>query len=215
MSGDNFIRAGQQPREEIKQPVWLMSFADFAGCLLASFVLLYSLAQTDRARMQAAFGIEATAETEAGKEAGAADKYMATKPTTDGRDTDYLATLLQTKIDAAPALADIIVIPFQDEVTLELPLARIGSDASVPREEDLLFALAGLLAVTLNESALRADIPADATGDNWDKGMALANALVQRLRDVGAPDTLLARTGLSTDDAAHVRVVIFREADEP
>jgi hypothetical protein len=215
MSGDNFIRAGQQPREEIKQPVWLMSFADFAGCLLASFVLLYSLAQTDRARMQAAFGIEATAETDVGKEAGATDKSMATKPTTDGRDTDYLATLLQTKIDATQALADIIVIPLQDEIVLELPLARIGSDGSVPREEDLLFALAGLLSVTPNESALRTDMPAGTAGDNWDKGMVIANALVRRLRDAGAPDTLLARTGLSTDGAAHVRVVIFREADEP
>jgi flagellar motor protein MotB len=214
MSGDDFIRAGEAPKHEVKQPVWLMSFADFAGCLLASFVLLYSLAQTDRARMQAAFGIEAT-ESQVEAEEGAAEKSMAAKPAAEGRDTDYLANLLQTKVDATPALKEVLVLPQGDNVMLDLPLKRIDMAAdAATREDDLLFALAGLLAVTPNEAALSADMPQDGTGENWAKGMTLANKLATHLRDSGAPDALIARTGISADDAPHIRVVIFREAGE-
>jgi hypothetical protein len=127
MSSEDLIRAAKHEHQEIKQPVWLMSFADFAGCLLASFVLLYSLAQTDRARMQTAFGIESSVTSEESGDNGAADKSMATKPADEGRNTDYLATLLQTKIDTAPALAEIVVIPQADKIALELPMARINT----------------------------------------------------------------------------------------
>ena len=140
---------------------------------------------------------------------------MATKPADEGRNTDYLATLLQTKIDAAPALAEIVVTPLADKIALELPVARINMDAaSVDRETDLLFALASLLSVTPNESAILAELPASNDGAHWQKGMVLANALVSRLRDAGGPDSLSARAGVSTDDAPHVRLVIFREADD-
>ena len=37
-----------QPPEEGKQPPWLMSFADFVSCLLACFVLLFSMVSIDR-----------------------------------------------------------------------------------------------------------------------------------------------------------------------
>ena len=216
MSGDSFIRAGQAPREEIKQPVWLMSFADFAGCLLASFVLLYSLAQTDRERMQAAFGIEAGPKVEAGTEGGAADKSMKAKPVEDGKNTDYLASLLQTKIDAVPALSDIVVVPLTDKIALDLPVTRLNIDATnADRADDLLFALAGLLAVIPNESAITTELPFSADGENWTKGITLANALAQKLRESGAPDSLAARTAVSSDSVAHVRAVIFRDAEEP
>jgi flagellar motor protein MotB len=216
MSGDDFIRAGEMPHQEIKQPVWLMSFADFAGCLLASFVLLYSLAQTDRERMQAAFGIEAGPKVEAGTQGGAADKSMAAKPAEDGKNTDYLASLLQTKIDAVPALAGVTVIPQVDKIALDLPIARLNIDANAAdRADDLLFALAGLLSVIPNDSAIATEIPASAGGGDWTKGMTLANALAQKLRDSGAPDALVARTAISSDNASHVRAVIFRDAEEP
>ena len=216
MSGDDFIRAGEAPRHEIKQPVWLMSFADFAGCLLASFVLLYSLAQTDRERMQAAFGIESTPKVETGTQGGAAEKAMPAKPAEEARDTDYLATLLQTKIDEAPALAEIAVTPLPDRIALDLPIARISTEnAPAEREDDMLFALAGMLAVIPNDSAIVAELPPNVAGENWTKGITLANALAARLRGSGAPDALIARTGLSPDEAAHIRVVIFRDADAP
>jgi flagellar motor protein MotB len=203
-------------REEIKQPVWLMSFADFAGCLLASFVLLYSLAQTDREKMQAAFGIETASQAETGTQGGAADKSMATQPVEDGKNTDYLATLLQTKIDSAPALADVTVVALIDKIALDLPVARLNADSTAAdRDKDLLFALAGLLAVIPNDSAIATELPAGTDGENWAKGMILANALAQKLRDSGAPDALTARTTIGSDTAVHVRAVIFRDAETP
>ena len=215
MLGDDFIRAGEPPRHQSTQPVWLITFADLISLLLASFVLLYALSQNDRARMQAAFGIEAAVADRKADE-GAAEKSMRAKPADQGRDTDYLATLLQTKIEAAPALKGVKVLPFDDSVRLDLPLDRI--DAEAAREDDLVFARAGLLAVTPNEAAVSADLPADGPEDgkaeNWSKGIAIANALAARLKDSGAPESLVARTGISADGEAHVRVVLFREAGE-
>ena len=214
MFSDNFIRSGEAKHEEIKQPVWLMSFADFAGCLLASFVLLYSLAQTDREKMQSAFGIAPT-ETEIQAEDGAAKESMAAKDTQEGRDTDYLANLLATKINGQAAFEGVVITPQTDSVVLELPMARLAATGSTDeRDKDLVFALAGVLANIPNEAALSADLPQDATGGNWVTGMTLANRLAQRLRDGGAPDTLLARTAASADGAPHVRLVLTREAGE-
>lgn len=214
MSGDSFIRAGEQQREEIKQPVWLMSFADFAGCLLASFVLLYSLAQTDREKMQAAFGI-AENESEIVAQDGAAKESMATKDTPEGRDTDYLANLLATKIEGKEAFDGVKIVPQTDSVVLDLPMARLTAAVTDDnRDTDLTFALAGLLAVTPNDAALSADLPQDGTGANWTKGIELANALTKRLQDSGAPDTLHGRTTISTDGAPHIRLILTREAGE-
>jgi flagellar motor protein MotB len=211
MLGDEFIRAGEPPRHQSTQPVWLITFADLISLLLASFVLLYALSQNDRARMQAAFGIEAAVADRKADE-GPAEKSMSAKPADQGRDTDYLATLLQTKIAAAPALKGVKVLPFDDSVRLDLPLDRI--DAEAAREDDLVFALAGLLAVTPNEAAVAADLPEDGKAENWSKGIAIANALAARLKDSGAPDSIIARTGLSSDGETHVRIVIFREAGD-
>jgi hypothetical protein len=214
MSGDSFIRVGEQPRHEIKQPVWLMSFADFAGCLLASFVLLYSLAQTDREKMQSAFGIAPT-DTEIVAEDGAAKESMAAKDAQEGRDTDYLANLLATKIEGRAAFDGVLILPQTDSVVLDLPMARLTATGSTDeRDKDLVFALAGMLANIPNEAALSADLPQDGTGANWTTGMTLANRLAQRLKDSGAPDKLLARTAISSDDAPHVRLILTREAGE-
>ncbi len=213
MSRENLIRIGEPQQHEIKQPVWLMSFADFAGCLLASFVLLYSLAQTDRQKMQSAFGIDPQSNIQA--EDGAATESMAAKESEDGRDTDYLANLLATKIEGNVVFEGVKVVPLTDNVMLDLPLARLtiagGVDA---RDKDLVFALAGMLANMPNDAALSVDLAQEGTGANWVKGMTLANHLTQRLKDRGAPDSLRARTAISTDGDPHVRLVLTREAGD-
>ena len=40
------------PPEEGLQPPWLMSFADFVSCLLACFVLLFSMVSLDKEKFQ-------------------------------------------------------------------------------------------------------------------------------------------------------------------
>lgn len=203
-------RAGARA-PEIKQPVWLMSFADFAGCLLASFVLLYSLAQTDRARMQAAFGLDRTPKVAVGTEGGADVRSMAAKPVEDGKDTDYLTALLETKISADPALDGVTLEPFPEKVALVLPMARLAADAAIGSHDgNLISALASLLSVIPNDSTVLAELPPAGPG-NWTKGMTLANALARRLRASGAPDNVSARVGASADSKGHVRLVIFRD----
>lgn len=205
----------EDPQTETKQPVWLMSFADFAGCLLASFVLLYSLAQTDREKMQAAFGV-AVSQANVDSKEGIAEKSMATRPSDEGRDTDYLANLLATKLEKDIAFDGVELTPLSDNVVLELPLTRLKTtpDLAEEHQKDLIFALAGLLAVTPNDAVLSVDLPQEATGAHWTKGIMLANALAQRLRDSGAPEILRARTIVSADENAHIRLVLTREAGD-
>lgn len=213
MSHENLIRAGEPQQHDIKQPVWLMSFADFAGCLLASFVLLYSLAQTDREKMQSAFGIDPQSNIQA--EDGAAKESMAAKESEDGRDTDYLANLLATKIEGNAAFEGVKVVPLTDSVVLDLPLARLtATGGALAQNKDLVFALAGMLANITNDTALSADLTQDGTGANWVTGMTVANHLTQRLKDRGAPESLRARTAISADGDPHVRLILTREAGE-
>ena len=44
------------PPEEGLQPPWLMSFADFVSCLLACFVLLFSMVSLDKDKFQKIIG---------------------------------------------------------------------------------------------------------------------------------------------------------------
>ena len=162
--------------------------------------------------MQAIFGVTKT-DTEIAATDGTADKSMQAKDSEEGRDTDYLATLLKTKIDAAPALKDITVQPQETAVLLDLPIARLNGEGEA-RDKDLLFALAGMLSVLPNEASVSTEVPQAGTQENWAKGMVLSNAVAARLMDSGAAETLIARTGISQDGAMHVRVVIRREAGE-
>ena len=137
---------------------------------------------------------------------------MAEKKTEEGRDIDYLATLLQTKIDSAPALKGVTILAEEGNVLLDLPIARLEAKGAA-RDDDLVFSLAGLLSVLPNEASLAALMPLGGV-ENWNKGMEVANAVTARLQDAGAPESLLARAGLSADDKPHVRLVIRRQAGE-
>jgi flagellar motor protein MotB len=79
---------------ETPQPPWLMSFADFVSCLLACFVLLYSLVAVDRAKF------DKMLEGMPGRQVvedipGSADRAMLVAPVDDARNADYLASVIR------------------------------------------------------------------------------------------------------------------------
>lgn len=216
MQGRDLLKGTEVQHHEIKQPIWLMSFADFTGCLLASFVLLFALSQTDQARMRAK--IIETPAASIGQELGGAEESMAAQPVADGKDIDYLRSLLETKLGADPVLAKIPVTSEDGHIRLDLPASLITASNEADRDQGkkMLHALAGVLSVLSNDSVVQAEVPAPRGGEArefWAAAMQLADRLVASLRESGAPDSLLARATLSRDGGTHIRVLVLRDSE--
>ncbi|WP_395017854.1 flagellar motor protein MotB [Dongia sp.] len=196
---------------ETPQPPWLMTFADFVSCLLASFVLLYSLVAVDRAKfdrlMEGMPGRQVVEDIP-----GSADRAMAVAPSDEGRNVDYLASVIKAKLEHDPALANIAVRSEGDRVILRLPpkdLLSVGS-AGQAAGQDLVFAVGGALGTVPNTIAVevRPDRPAEFTA-----GLTYAVRLAQRLEQAGAAGPIAARTRLTAPgEAAGIDLIVFDKA---
>ncbi len=196
---------------ETPQPPWLMSFADFVSCLLACFVLLYSLVAVDRAKF------DKILEGMPGRQVvedipGSAARAMAVVPQDDGRNADYLVSVLRAKLEQDPALAGITVEGQGDRVLLRLPpkalLSVEGSGQAAGQR--LVYALGGALGTLPNRIAVevRPDRPAE-----FAAGLAYAVRLAQRLEDAGATGPLAARTRLTAPgEPAGIDLIVFDKA---
>jgi flagellar motor protein MotB len=196
---------------ETPQPPWLMSFADFVSCLLACFVLLYSLVALDKAKLdkilQGMPGRQVVEDIP-----GSAERAMAVVPQDEGRNADYLASVIRAKLEHDPALANIKVESQGDRILLHLPpkdllsVETSGATAGQP----LVYALGGALGTVPNRIAVevRPDRPAEFTA-----GLAYAVRLAQRLEQAGANGTVAARTRLTAPgEAAGIDLIVFDKA---
>ena len=196
---------------ETPQPPWLMSFADFVSCLLACFVLLYSLVALDKAKL------DKILEGMPGRQVvedipGSADRAMAVLPQDEGRNADYLASVIRAKLEHEPALANIAVESQGDRILLHLPpkdLLSVGSSGEAAGQQ-LVYALGGALGTVPNRIAVevRPDRPAEFTA-----GLAYAVRLAQRLEQAGVDGTVAARTRLTAPgEAAGIDLIVFDKA---
>ncbi len=213
------IQSGQKPDllssipapTETPQPPWLMSFADFVSCLLACFVLLYSLVAVDRAKfdqlMEGMPGRQVVEDVP-----GSADRAMEVAPRDEGRNVDYLASVIKAKLEHDPALANIGVRSEGDRVILRLPpkdLLSVGS-AGQAAGQDLVYAIGGALGTVPNTIAVEArpDRPAEFTS-----GLAYAVRLAERLEQAGAAGPIAARMRLTAPgEAAGIDLIVFDKA---
>jgi hypothetical protein len=196
---------------ETPQPPWLMSFADFVSCLLACFVLLYSLVAVDRAKfdklMEGMPGRQVVEDIP-----GSAERAMAVAPQDDGRNADYLASVIRAKLEHDPALANLTVESQGDRVLLHLPpkdLLSVTSSGEAAGQR-LVYALGGALGTVPNRIAVevRPDRPAE-----FAAGLAYAVRLAQRLEQAGANGTPAARARLTAPgEAAGIDLIIFDKA---
>ncbi len=166
-----------------------MSFADFVSCLLACFVLLYSLVAVDRRSSTSSW------------KACPAGRWSRTFPAartapwrscrrTKGRNADYLVSVLRAKLEQDPALAGITVEGQGDRVLLRLPpKALLSVDGAGAAGQRVVYALGGALGSLPNRIAVevRPDRPAE-----FAAGLAYAVRLAQRLEDAGATGPLAA-----------------------
>jgi hypothetical protein len=196
---------------ETPQPPWLMSFADFVSCLLACFVLLYSLVAVDRAKF------DKLLEGMPGRQVvedipGAADRAMQMAPVDEGRNADYLASVIRAKLEHEPALANVGVESEGDRVLLHLPpkdLMSVGTSGEAAGQS-LVYAIGGALGTVPNQIAVevRPDRPAEFTA-----GLVYAVRLAQRLEQAGASGPIAARTRLTAPgEPAGIDLIVFDKA---
>ncbi|HVM82263.1 MAG TPA: flagellar motor protein MotB [Candidatus Binatia bacterium] len=199
---------------ETPQPPWLMSFLDFMSCLLCSFVLLYSLVAVDQEKLDRILaGVPGRQVTQA-IPPSAEKRAMEAVPQADGRNTDYLTSLLKAKLEHEPALVNVVVEGQGDRVVLHLAAKDLLSVTASGEEpgRQLVFALAGALSTVPNRVAVevRPDRPTEFSG-----GLGYAVKLAQRLEAAGAPGPIMPRARLaSAGEAAGIDLVIFDKAPE-
>lgn len=196
---------------ETPQPPWLMSFADFVSCLLACFVLLYSLVAIDRTKFEQI--LEGVPGRQVAEKIPAGEKRaMDVLPQQDGRNTDYLAALLKAKLEQDPALANLAVEGQGDRVLLHLPPKDLLSveTTGAPAGQRLVYALGGALGNLPNRVAIevRPDRPND-----FAASLRYAVNLAARLEQAGANGTPAARARLTAPgEAAGIDLIVFDKA---
>lgn len=196
---------------ETPQPPWLMSFADFVSCLLACFVLLYSLVAVDRAKFEKI--LEGVPGRQVAEDIPASqNRAMDVVPQQDGRNADYLTSVLKAKLDGDQALKDIAVEGQGDRVLLHLSardLLSIAGTGEAPGQR-VVYALGGALGTLPNRIAVevRPDRPAE-----FAASLAYAVRLAQRLEQAGASGGLAARARLTAPgEAAGIDLIVFDKA---
>jgi hypothetical protein len=211
-AGLDLMAAAPLPTET-PQPPWLMSFADFVSCLLCSFVLLYSLVAVDQQKFQQILaGVPGRHVTEQAPPPPE-NRAMEAVPLEEGRNADYLASLLAAKLAHEPLLANVAVVGQGDRVVMHLPARDLlsvdpaaSASGGLPGDR-VIFALAGALSTLPNRIAVevRPDRPAE-----FAAGLGYAVKLARRLEDAGASGPILPRARLATaGEAAGIDLVVF------
>ena len=216
---DDFLKSIYPAPYEVGQPPWLLSFADFVGCLLACFVLLFSMVSIDRAKlnqMLAAVPGRQYVDLDADQPN---EQALPVVPTEDARNPSYLVAVLQAKLDEDPALRDLHVVGFADRVVLSVTPERLAADLEpgpTGKSGALVYALGGALRALPNEIVIDGAWPAgDGTGGDasaeWRKSLLLAYRVAAGLENVGVAGPILARAHVAGPGAAKpgIRIIIM------
>jgi hypothetical protein len=197
---------------ETPQPPWLLSFCDFVSCLLACFVLLYSLVALDQSKLNQILEGVPGRQVVQDVPASAEPRGMQAAPEEDARNADYLTSVMRAKLDQDPALAGIQVEGQGDRVLLHLPVKALLSvdTAGAPAGESLVHALGGALNTLPNRVAVEVR-PDRAT--EFSAGLAYAVRLAQRLEGAGANAPIVARARLTAaGEPTGIVLIVFDTA---
>jgi hypothetical protein len=200
---------------ETPQPPWLLSFCDFVSCLLACFVLLYSLVALDQSKLNQILEGVPGRQVAQDIPPTATPRGMQIAPEEDGRNADYLTSVLRAKLEQDPALASIVVEGQGDRVLLHLPVKQLLStdQPNSTAGERLVHALGGALNSLPNRVAVevRPDRPSE-----FSAGLAYAVRLAQRLEGAGADTPIVARARLTAaGEPTGIVLIVFDTAPVP
>jgi len=202
---------------ETPQPPWLMSFADFVSCLLACFVLLFSMVSIDKEKFQKIIGSipgRANLDLQAPQPV---DRGMIAENSEPARSPNYLLTLLKASFAKDPKLAGLGLSGDGDRVMVSLPvnslIVELGEGGGT-KKDGLLFALGGALRAFPNEIMVQGrGVPAS-DAERWGKLFLLTQLSARAIEQAGVAGPIPARTELDPSDATamQVNVVITARA---
>lgn len=197
--------------EEGLQPPWLMSFADFVSCLLACFVLLFSMVSIDRDKFQKILGsIPGRAHLDL-QAPQPVERGMAPDSTDPARSPNYLLSLLKASFAKDPKLAGLVLRGDGDRVIVTLPTDALIAELSAgggTKKGGLLFAVAGAMRSFPNEIMVEGRGVAASDTERWGNLLLLTQMSAVAIEQAGIAGPILARTGLVADDAPAMQVNI-------
>ena len=203
------------PPEEGLQPPWLMSFADFVSCLLACFVLLFSMVSLDKEKFQKLIGsIPGRAQLDL-QAPQPVDRGMISESSEPARSPNYLLTLLKASFAKDPQLANLGLAGDGDRVIVRLPvsslIAELGNGGGA-NKDGLLFALGGALRAFPNEIVVQGEGVATTDAERWGKLFLLTQLSAAAIEQAGVEGPIPARTELAPGDAMQVNIIITARA---
>ena len=200
------------PPEEGLQPPWLMSFADFVSCLLACFVLLFSMVSLDQDKFQKIIGSipgHANLDLQAPQPV---ERGMTPESADPARSPNYLLTLLKASFAKDPKLADLGLTGNHDRVVVSLPvnslIAELGEGGGT-KKDGLLFALGGALRAFPNEIMVQGQGVAASDADRWGKLFLLTQLSATAIEQAGVAGPIPVRTELDPGDATAMQVNVI------
>lgn len=195
--------------QEGQQPPWLMSFADFVSCLLACFVLLFSMVSIDRDKFEKILGSipgRARLDLEAPQPV---ERGMLPESADPARSPTYLLSLLKGSFAKDSKLATLALQGESDRVLVTLPTDALIAELIAgggAKKDGVLFALAGALRSFPNEiMVVGRGVPAGQT-ERWGRMLLLTQMSAAALEQAGVAGPIPARTELSAAGAGTMQV---------
>ncbi len=186
------------------RPIWLITFTDLVGLLLAFFVMIFAMSSVDEHRYRelataADFG---RPNLPSASEAAVLDERNAPQSEIElGRDVGYLGALLREQVSREPTLVKTLVRQEGTQIVLSLPAELLFEpNGAQPSRTGAraLFALVGLLRNLPNRIEIEGHAdpnPPSAGGfaSNWELSLARAAAVALRLEKAGYRQLVVAR----------------------
>jgi chemotaxis protein MotB len=182
--------------------VWLITFTDLVGLMLAFFIMMYAMSKTDEqrwARLAAPLGATP---------GGAAAALQSQAPTeipvpARGRATGYLAALLPRTLAEQPALAGARLVPGAGRIDIVLPPAALlkpGTAELSASAQGVIDAVVPILANLPNAARIEARLGGRALQPQaWTQAAARVAAVASAVSAAGYTRPLEARAYLAAD----------------
>jgi Membrane MotB of proton-channel complex MotA/MotB len=212
----HLVPPSSPPTESGQHQPWLLSFADFISCLLACFVLLFSMVSLEDDKFQILLGsIPGRAHLDLNAPQPV-ERGMVSEATDPARSPNYLLTLLRNSFEKDPKLANIGLVGNGDRVVVMLPtstLVRELGAAGGARKDGLLFALGGALRSFPNEIVVQGQGVGIDDPERWGKLFALTQISAAAIEQAGVPGPIPARIELGPGASGmQVKVIITERA---
>jgi chemotaxis protein MotB len=198
--------------------VWLITFTDLIGLLLAFFIMMYAMSKIDQERWGR---LVAQLGTIPGTEDGADLVSPQTTAPTEvpsparGRDIAYLAALLPQKLSEQPALAQARVVPGANRIDIVLPadtLLKPRSAAPSDAAASVMEAVRSIVANLPNAVRIESRTGGRAQqAQHWTLGAARSAAVAAALAAAGYDRPLEARTYLAADGGPDSIAIVILE----